>query len=295
MCIAGLSRFNRPFVPSRTQPTRPRAAAGAVDRFVSMGIEVEMQNIALPKARSVVFKGLPGAQRRTERGVIDSQDRLWEVKLDGGGRAGDIVELASPILTSLDDVRTTQTLSAALAEQGAMSTARTGVHLHVDAREEAMTVPHMVRLVGMAARYEADLYHTLGVSPARRDRYCLPMEQGRIAALLRDPPADRETLCRAYRGALPDRDRGLNVDNITNFKNKITMEFRYFDGTLEAPLIGAYASLVQGMVRHALAGTEPPSPHSLARPGTVPELLEEIGLPTLQLRKLGGVPHASRE
>ena len=243
----------------------------------NFGVELEMDGPDLRATRLGVAHALgvacKGRSDVSRRGVTDETGRLWQVKPD----EGTLVEVASPVLGNLQGLRQVQSIASTMADRGARTHETTGVHFHVDARQ--MELPHMVRLIALLARHERPLYRALGVYSGRAD-YCLPMQKNNVEELLQNPPTSTADMCETYRGPYIDRQRGLNVENLLNVDtSKVTLEFRYFNGTLSPHLIGCYAGLVMGLTDYAMASRHIPAPNELKKEGSIPALLRQINLP----------------
>ncbi len=239
---------------------------------VHYGIELEMDNTNLRQTRLAVAHALGGPCQGRPQGVTDEVGRLWEVKPD----EGTLVEVASPVLGGMAGLRDVQSIASRMAAQGAVAHERTGTHFHVDAR--GMDVPHVIRLIGLLARHERLLYRALGVHSGRA-RYCMPMERKNVLKLLERPPTSPVDLCKLYRGPYGERERGLNVENLLNRGSKVTLEFRYFNGTLDPHLIGCYAGLVMGLTQYAMASRHLPSRQEVLNKPSLPALLQQLDMP----------------
>ena len=234
------------------------------------GVELEMEGLTLGRLRQVVADYLGPEARDVKGGVLDRHGRLWEVKPD----LFSIVEVATPPLSGLEDVRILQGLAARLMQAGATVSTETGVHVHVDARE--LSEGQIVRLLGLVAHHEADLISALKMHP-EREFYCGDVRRSALAPMLTDIPKGRTALMRAYRGPNPVKCLGLNVEHLAP-SNFGTLELRYFNGTLNPSVIGAHVGLALAFVRFAQQKGPMPSAASVAGGGDLPTLLHALDL-----------------
>ena len=214
---------------------------------VRFGIEIEMSNISLPRMHETVVAALhlpppanvsPRSQRHHD--VTDGQGRVWEVKVDCGA----VNELATPILSTHEDLTTLSGVAASLAGVGACILGESGLHIHVDA---ASFMPRdIINIVALFARYQGPLERALQVRPERHG-YCKVLDPDIAHRLRRGRDLPREdffAMCLSYTGG---RNRNVNLTNLIQ-KNKHTVEFRMFNATLDPSVIAHYTAVVMGIV-----------------------------------------------
>lgn len=173
--------------------------------------------------------------------VSDSRHPMW------GG------ELVSPILTWAD-LGMLKELVDSLKACGIEVNSTTGLHVHVGGLDKAEQVANLARL--MANDFEALLIDAVKVRPSRLMRYCKPVEVKSeklkgisTVAKLKGAWYGNEN----YQAERYDSSRyhGLNLNSW--FFRK-TVEFRYFNGTMESETLIAYVKLCMGLACFAKFG-----------------------------------------
>ncbi|MDR3154496.1 MAG: amidoligase family protein [Deltaproteobacteria bacterium] len=182
--------------------------------------------------------------------------RSWKVvrdgSLSGGIRSGEAV---SPILTEAD-FPMVRRVAEALSDAGARADSSCGLHIHVGAPE--MTGPEMANLVKLTAKMESYFTPAFGIEPRRIHRYCRPVEKRLLAALKARTPETREEFADMWYEAGGDLSRehkynssryhGLNLHALF-FQG--TVEYRYFNGTLDPAKIVSYALFAMALTAKA--------------------------------------------
>ncbi len=190
--------------------------------------------------------------------VTQPDGRIWRVQNDASittirGHKGS--EIVSPILT-YDDIPTLQLIIIAVKGIGCIAHRSCSVHVHVDATPH--TAQSLTNLAKMVYRNEDLLFQAIGTSPERRAHYTKPMEQEFIDRLLQSKPDTMTDLNRAWYGHAnqnpqhydQSRYRGLNYNNL--YRSIHTIEFRYFQASLNSERITSWIQLVLAMSAKAL-------------------------------------------
>ena len=188
--------------------------------------------------------------------VIDARGRTWKVMADSSLSTPKPLqaEVVSPILR-YDDIPELQEVVRAVRRARARVDASTGIHLHVDAaRFDVKALRNLVKIVN---KQEALIEHALGISAARRARWCRGIDQAFLEKIEKQRPASLEEMNRAwygYHNTRPthydaSRYHGVNLHNVW-FRG--TVEFRWFDGPLHAGKVKAYIQFVLALSAKAI-------------------------------------------
>jgi hypothetical protein len=176
--------------------------------------------------------------------VIDRKGRTWKVVADSSLSAEKSrqAEVVSPILR-YEDIEEFQEVIRAIRKTRARVDQSAGIHVHIDgARFDAKALRNLVKMVN---KQEQLIYHALGVSEARQERWCRGIDQGFLNKVENLRNGTLEDLNRAWYGRLntapihydSTRYRGVNLHNVW-FRQ--TLEYRWFNGTLHAGKVKAY-------------------------------------------------------
>lgn len=219
---------------------------------LTFGIEIEttgIPRIALATALASVVGGSP-----TDLGVRAADGRHWQVVADcslsgGWSNSGEVV---SPILTAADFGLVAKVVEA-LGRAGARVDRTCGIHIHVGA--EALGYSGLTNLVRMVAKHDQLIAAALSIDAQRRDDFCKPTELALVERIARSP-RNMEGLALAwYNGPTPQRERyhrsryhGLNLHSVFH---RGTVEFRWFNGSLDPATVTAYLHLVMALAERA--------------------------------------------
>jgi len=241
-------------------------------RNQTFGIEVEMNSITRAQAAQVIADHFGTRVRHTggtydTRLVPDQQGRDWKIVSDASieGPQEQRTELVSPICT-WEDIETVQALVRKLRQAGAKAHSSTGIHVHIGrGRHTPKTLRNLVNLVNSK---ENLLALALGISQARLDRWCQPIDQDFLARLNRRKPSTDAAFAQlwyntpyweAHARQHYDSSR-YHLLNLHSVFQKGTIEFRAFNGTLHAGEIKAYIQLAMAISHQALTVSSA-SPH----------------------------------
>jgi hypothetical protein len=240
--------------------------------LASLGFGVEIETVGL--TRAAVAEVLRGVFEVSEDEVVavggrynaidvfDARGRRWRVMRDGS--LSDQLrgaEVVTPPLHYDTDRTLLVTVMRALHARGARADSSCGIHIHIDADAfSGEALGHLARLVYSR---EPHLYKALGVSDHRRMQYAKPIDTGFVARL-RDAPTPRykRDIGRIwYDGPVDEHQRthyhqsryhGLNYHAVFYHG---TVEFRWFNGTLNAHKLLAYLHLCLALGLKALSMT----------------------------------------
>ncbi len=188
--------------------------------------------------------------------VTDTRGRIWKVVADSSLNAPKELqaEVVSPIL-HYEDIEELQEVVRALRHAGAKVDFSTAIHLHIGAAP--FNAKALCNLVKMVHKQEDLLYHALGVSEARRNRWCKEIDEEFLHKIEKQRPTSLEQLNKAWYGyhntepAHYDLTR-YKMINLHNVWYRQTVEFRAFEGTLHAGKVKAYIQLVLAISSKAL-------------------------------------------
>ena len=203
--------------------------------------------------------------------------RYWTVESDGSVTDPD-AEVVSPVCR-WEDIPMVQAVARVIRAAGGKTDGSCGIHIHVGLGEH--TPQSLRRLVNIVNAKEDLLTLALGIDPARRGRWCKPVEPEFLAQLNRYKPHtmdDFAALWYAHSGGSSrdwhtcaarhyDQSRYhlLNLHAAFSTERPAhTIEFRAFNGTLHAGRIKAYIQLCLAISAQALT-TKAASP---TRPDT---------------------------
>ncbi|TQF09172.1 VrlE [Myxococcus llanfairpwllgwyngyllgogerychwyrndrobwllllantysiliogogogochensis] len=227
-------------------------------KTLRFGIEIETVGASRQKLAHAIQGAVGGRVSGDYQGwqVTDSQGRTWKVVPDGSLSGGEYSgEIVSPILT-YQDMEALQQVVRAAREAGARADASTGIHIHVDgSRFDAKGVTNLVKMVHKQERL---LETALGVSAARLNRFCKPIDGAFLQRLEARRPRTLQDVNEAWYGRRnlapqrydASRYHGLNLNSLF-FRG--TIEFRYFNGSVHAGEVKAYVQLVLALAARALA------------------------------------------
>lgn len=242
----------------------------------TFGIEIEMNHISRARAAGVVAEHFGtraeyvGGTYDTWR-VADSQGRYWKLVSDSSidGPYEERTEFVSPVCR-WGDIETVQELVRKLRRAGAKAHSSCGIHVHIGA--EAHTPKTLRNLVNIVNAKEDLLTQALQISPERRCRWCMPVDQEFLRLLNRHKPTTPEAFAQLWYGARDwQRHARAHYDgtryhllNLHSVFQKGTIEFRAFNSTLHAGEVKAYIQLCMAISYQALKSNaaSPHRPHT---------------------------------
>jgi hypothetical protein len=242
----------------------------ATMKTLRFGIEIETVGLSEEVLARVIHSVVGGSRAPWSNSVTDPQGRVWRVEYDGSLTSGNSGEIVSPIL-SYGDLDLLQAVVRAVARAGARADESTGIHIHVDGSE--FNVRSLLNLVNFVHKQERLFEHVLQITSRRLGRYCRPINPEFMARLARRKPTTMESLNHAwygYRNTSPERRdesryHGLNLNSL--FYRK-TIEFRYFNGSVDADDVKAYVQLVLALAANALSAKAASSKRREFNPAT---------------------------
>ena len=241
---------------------------------VRYGIEIEMLGVSLSAVAKRVAQVLGGTV--TQRGafhdelrVRDKLGRLWEVKPDSGA-----VEVASPILENALDLNMVQRIARGLQDDAELD-ASVGLHIHIDGKR--FSPANLSQLMALLTRHESVLYNALQVRSERRDAFCQALRTHVVRDVIAAHPKTMDALQDIYHpGNHSRRFMGVNLENLRSGRRG-TIEFRYFNATLDATEIGCHVGLVMALARRSLSTAAFPRVDAPEAPPSLPHMLLSLG------------------
>jgi len=245
-------------VHPENQSSAPHAAPEpASPRF---GVEIETVGRTreqVARAILTVVGGTVASDGYQEIAVIDPRGRRWACVYDGSLTHGPHAEVVTPILGE-EDLRELQEVVRAVRASGASVDRSTGIHIHIDgAPFDARAVRNLLKIWN---KQEELIFHAFRVSPERRARYCKDNDPSFITRLERARPTSKEALNVLWygrqrsRGSLDKLDSSrYRAVNLHSLFYRGTIEFRLFEGSLDAREVRAYVEFVLALARKALS------------------------------------------
>jgi hypothetical protein len=230
----------------------------------NFGVEIEIAGAPRAALAQAVAAAIGGRIAQSHTGsydatvIHDPQGRSWQLKNDGSiailnGTNGS--ELVTPVL-SYSDIEMLLAAVRAIKAAGGIPHKSTAIHIHVDGRPH--TPKSLSILAKMVFKNEDMIFDALNVLPERRARYTRPMEIDFIEKVARRAPRNDRHLNEYWFGrhnANPEhyehhRYHGLNLNNL--WRDIRTIEFRYFNGSLNPGKIKSYIQFVLALSAKAL-------------------------------------------
>jgi hypothetical protein len=242
----------------------------ATMKTLRFGIEIETVGLSREDLARAIHSAVGGSLVPGSTSVTDPNGRVWRVEYDGSLSGYSNGEIVSPILT-YDDLDLLQAVVRAVAAAGARADYSTGIHIHVDGSQ--FNVRNLLNLVNFVHKQERLLEHVLQITSRRLGQYCKPIDPEFMARLARRKPATMEALNRAwygYRNTNPERRDGSRYHglNLNSLFYRKTIEFRYFNGSVDADEVKAYVQLVLALAANALGAKTASSKRREFNPAT---------------------------
>lgn len=238
------------------------------------GVEIEFVGTIADVAAELRAEGLGVVN--TSHTHLGHSDSAWTVKRDGSVQRGG--ELVSPPLNFDDPEAREQVTRAVLCLQraGARPHHSAGIHVHIEARHEdgsQMTGREIASVVRFTYKFEDAIYRIASsgwetIRPGART-YALPIPEATARALMECK--EREEVFRVWSGyPARIRTRGPNAShygrrftqemeryaatNLRAISAHDTIEFRYFNSSVNPDRVQAYIALCMAIVQDARNG-----------------------------------------
>lgn len=237
--------------------TAKTAAQQAAMRSLTFGIEIETVGADRARLAAAIATELGGTARATgysNSWAVDTDHGTWNIVPDGSLAGAANGEIVSPIL-KWENMDHMQRVIRAARSVGARADESCGIHVHIGCA--GIEPAKIVNIAHTISKQETLIAHALGVSEARRARYCKPIDAAFIGRLKSARTISRDELNRAWYGshvAVPrrydsSRYHGLNLNS---YFLRGTIEFRYFNGTMHAGKAKAYVQLCLALVARGM-------------------------------------------
>ena len=245
----------------------------------TIGIEIEFTGITRKMAANALHKLFSSevtyyGGTYDEYRINDSQGRIWAVKYDGSlkpqrkTREGYTVtantdrrcELVSPILT-YEDLELLQSIVDRIEKAGGFVNQTCGIHIHIGA--ESFSPEKLKDLVNMMTSKEDLIYRALEIYE-NRITYCRKTDERILQDLNNKNPKDKDELAKIWYNE-EDLDKVKNIiktkhyhhsrythTNLHAFFTKGTIEFRFFNSTLNPILIKSYIQFCLAIINKVL-------------------------------------------
>lgn len=221
---------------------------------LTFGVEIELIGLTQRAACRVIAEKLGGVNEGYE--VRLSDGRRWKAVYDGSltnGSAG-ACEVVTPILR-LGDVPALVRVIDGLKAAGAFIDPSCGLHIHVGTQK--LSLQGILNVANYISRREDLFIAALQISESRLGRFTKPIEPTFVDELNGNKPRTQEQLRDAWYACNGDsysrgtasgrianhydesRYHGLNLHSMF-YQNRGTIEFRYFNGTIDSATIRAY-------------------------------------------------------
>jgi len=242
----------------------PTALANCTARIndLTFGVEIECTGVST-RALIDAIATVPGCRLNTfGDAVLDSSGRRWNVVRDASIRSHNGFnggEVVTPILQGNDDLALLQRVIDAIAAAGAVSSSQfqCGVHVHIGAKHLKPKA-----LGRLAAQVESadDFIRTAVKVASERHRWCAKLDKSIATRLARQTTITG--IARAWYGSTREANAasdyhyhssryvGINLHSFF-YRNRRTVEFRYFNGTLNSQDIADYVTFCRWMVARA--------------------------------------------
>ena len=238
----------------------------------TIGVEVEMNNIARQKAAQVAaeFFGTRRWEDTARRNgyytwsAWDAQGREWKFQRDVSisGPDSEKTELVTPILR-YEDIETLQELCRRLRKAGAKSDATRGCGVHIHIGANGHTPQTLRNLANIMASHENLLAEALRLDRGRINRYCRTVDPDFLRMLNRRKPQTMAALADVwYQGNRANycrnehyNDSRYHMLNLHATFTKGTIEFRLFqfDAPQGSRKNGIHAGQLKSYIQLCLA------------------------------------------
>lgn len=248
--------------------TQIAAAAAAKIKNLRYGIEIETVGRSRRELAEAIATAT-GGRAHFEGGYYDKwfavlpDGRKWTCMTDGSlSTVNDVAggcEVVSPIMTFADDAML-QVVVRTLRAVGGRVDPSCSIHVHVDGAE--LNGASASRLLRLVYRREKQIFRALGTQVARQNRWCKETSSSLIQRLDAVRPTTMDALagvwydgndCSYSRREHYHGSRYVGL-NLHSFWYRGTVEGRWFEATLHAGKVRAYALFARALVAAAIVG-----------------------------------------
>ena len=189
--------------------------------------------------------------------ITDARGLVWNVVADSSLTSAPPekrAEIVSPIL-GYDDIPQLQEIIRAVRRAGARAGADAGLHVHVSS--EHVTPKALANLCKMVYKQEEIIYAALGVSDARKARYCKPLNPDFIRRICTNPPRTYTQLNTQWYGRYTEHPQRYDQTrycaiNINGWFVRSAVEIRCWQGSLHAGEVRAAIIFCMALLAKAI-------------------------------------------
>ncbi len=222
---------------------------------ITFGVELEfVGGNADAIARELYTSGICADGRRVGYHAPSAEGK-WKLERDSSVSSGDEGgELVSPILKDTPETwKSIEKICEVAKRHGATVNSRTGAHVHVGMEPLDTAKQRWKRFFKLIGRYEECIYRFSGGDLGRirenHEHYAMPFaDRAREASNMRFRMDSDDDVNRLSNTVCDTRYYGINLTNIPRYNAPNTVEFRYFNGSLNAKQIQANVKLANGIV-----------------------------------------------
>jgi len=238
---------------------------------IRFGIEIETINSTRDRVAAAIQSIVGGSVRHIGSPycfdpyhITDRRGRTWRVMADSSLSAPKHLqaEIVSPILEYSDIEELQEIVRAVRTQAKAKMDVSSGVHLHIDgSRFDAKSI---VRLVKIVNKNEDLIFHALGTSASRKNRWCKGVDQDFLKKIEKRSIKSLRDINTAWYGR--HNSNPMHYDssryhalNLNSFFYLGTIEFRLFNNpqdkkSLHAGRIKAWIQFTLALAAKALTG-----------------------------------------
>ena len=224
----------------------------------TFGVELEfVGGNADAIARELYELGICGYNRRVGYHAPGVEGK-WKLERDGSVSSGDEGgELVSPVLTDTPETwRSIETICEVAKRHGASVNSKTGGHVHMGMDPLDTARQRWRRFFKLVGRYEECIYRFSGGDLGRirenYSHYAMPFSNNAVESSTMNFRMDNEDdVKRVASHVGSTRYYGINLTNIPRCNAPNTVEFRYFNGSLNPKQIQANIKLANGFIMAA--------------------------------------------
>jgi hypothetical protein len=189
--------------------------------------------------------------------VLDSSNRTWRVVADASLTSVPAhlrAEVVSPVLT-YDDIPILQDVVRAVRRCGSVTDDCTGIHVHISHPD--ITPKALANLAKLMYKQQDIIYAALGVTQARMDRYCKPIDPRFIERISKNPPKSFRHLNTQWYGRYTEHPQRYDstrysILNINAYFLRGAIELRAYSGSLHAGRVKAVILFSMALMARAM-------------------------------------------
>lgn len=189
--------------------------------------------------------------------VTDARGLVWNVVADSSLTSASPerrAEIVTPVL-GYDDIPVIQEIVRAVRRAGAKAGPDAGLHVHVS--NEHVTPKALANLCKLVHKQEEIIYAALGVSDARKARYCKPLNPEFIRRICANPPRTFRQLNTQWYGHYVEHPQRYDntrycAINLNGWFIRSAVEVRCWQGSLHAGEVRAAIIFCMALLTKAI-------------------------------------------